>query len=172
MRSHVRCASVCVVVVASIVGVVIPAGATDKAGQVTEFAAGLSPVVLAGNQYGPDLAGISAGPDGNVWFTERLGVRLGRITPDGVITELAGGFPLAVVDGEQTTASPTGITTGPDGNVWVGDEIGPRIGRSTPDGAITVFADGITALTYYTPVEITAGPDGNLWFTEFADPIG
>ena len=166
MRSHVRVASVLVAVVASIAGVAMPAGAADKAGQVTEFSAGLSPVVLAGNQYGPDLAGISAGPDGNVWFTERLGVRLGRITPDGVITELAGGFPAAVVDGAPTDAGPTGITTGPDGNLWFGDETGPRIGRSTPDGAITEFTDGVTALTYYNAVEITAGPDGNLWFTQ------
>src|ERR1043166_4890928 len=32
--------------------------------------------------------GIAAGPDGNVWFTEFDGNRIGRITPAGAITEL------------------------------------------------------------------------------------
>ena len=33
---------------------------------------------------------ITAGPDGNLWFTEDFGNKIGRITPAGVITE----FPI------------------------------------------------------------------------------
>src|SRR5262245_24265924 len=29
--------------------------------------------------------GIAVGPDGNLWFTERAGDKIGRITPTGVI---------------------------------------------------------------------------------------
>jgi virginiamycin B lyase len=50
---------------------------------------------------------ISAGPDGNVWFTEFVGNKIGRITPDGVISE----FLL------PTDSEPLGITAGPDGNL-------------------------------------------------------
>src|SRR5438128_11788033 len=32
---------------------------------------------------------ITAGPDGNLWFTEQSASRIGRITPAGVITEFA-----------------------------------------------------------------------------------
>src|SRR3954471_19246906 len=31
--------------------------------------------------------GITAGPDANLWFTERVGNKIGRITPAGTITE-------------------------------------------------------------------------------------
>jgi virginiamycin B lyase len=31
--------------------------------------------------------GIAAGPDGNLWFTENSGNRIGRITQNGQITE-------------------------------------------------------------------------------------
>jgi len=68
---------------------------------------------------------------------------------------------------------PTGITQGPDGNIWF-TEIdavnGNRIGRITPSGQITEFATGITSGSQ--PFDITVGPDGNLWFTETADRIG
>jgi virginiamycin B lyase len=49
---------------------------------------------------------LTKGPDGNVWFTELAGNRIGSITPGGTITEYA------------TPASPYGITAGPDGNIW------------------------------------------------------
>src|SRR5262245_9987926 len=52
--------------------------------------------------------GIPAGPDGNVWFTESYGVnglKIGRITPSGAITE----YPLPASQGALA------ITAGPDG---------------------------------------------------------
>ena len=33
--------------------------------------------------------GITTGPDGNLWFTEYNGDRIGRITPPGEVTEFA-----------------------------------------------------------------------------------
>ena len=59
--------------------------------------------------------------------------------------------------------SPSGITSGPDGNLWFAESTGPgAIGRITPSGTITEFTSGVSG-----PAEgITLGPDGNLWFTE------
>jgi len=45
-------------------------GRITPSGVVTEFSAGISP--------GTDLEGITAGPDGNLWFTEPDGGRIGR----------------------------------------------------------------------------------------------
>jgi virginiamycin B lyase len=100
---------------------------------------------------------IIVGPDGNLWFTEISGNRIGRITPVGTIVE----FPLPASSG-----MPSGITAGPDGNIWF-TEVGyfyfGKIARITPAGVITEFPlpnpEG-------APSGITAGPDGNLWFTE------
>jgi streptogramin lyase len=63
-----------------------------------------------GLSEGPE--GITAGIDGNVWFAEGdFGTSIGRITPNGDITEFPNGAPASSASGEQ-------ITTGPDGNLW------------------------------------------------------
>ncbi len=117
---------------------------------VTEFSVGIT--------AGANPTDITAGPDGNLWFTEAGGNRIGRITPLGVVTEFSAGI--------SAGASPQGITAGPDGNLWFTEGAGSRIGRITPLGVVTEFSAGITAPA--GPSSITAGPDGNLWFSEFA----
>src|SRR5208337_2211810 len=108
-------------------------------------------------------AGITAGPDGNLWFTEFSGDRIGRITPGGTVTEFSTGI--------TPNSDPDEITAGPDGNLWFTEASGDRIGRITPGGTVTEFSAGITPNS--EPRGITAGPDGNLWFTEASgDRIG
>ena len=114
---------------------------------VTEFSAGIT----------ASPRGITAGPDGNLWFTEASGDRIGRITPLGVVTEFSAGITAG--------ARPQGITAGPDGNLWFTEPGGNRIGRINPTTqVITEFSTGLTPGA--TPFGITAGPDGNLWFAE------
>jgi streptogramin lyase len=67
---------------------------------------------------------IAAGPDGNMWFTERQSGKLGRITPAGTITEFS-------VD---SASAPNGIATGPDGNLWFAEQLTSVIGKSTTSG--------------------------------------
>jgi virginiamycin B lyase len=67
--------------------------------------------------------GITAGPDGNLWFTEHSGNKIGRITPAGVITE----FPIPT-----RRSGPFGITAGPDGNLWFTETNGNKIGAFDP----------------------------------------
>lgn len=54
-----------------------------------------------------------------------------------------------------------GITTGPDGNIWVAETRCDRIARVTPDGGVTEFQIPENSF----PLGIISGPDGNLWFT-------
>jgi streptogramin lyase len=96
----------------------------------------------------------TAGPDGNLWFTESSSNRIARITTIGVVTEFS--VPTASSD-------PRGIASGPDGNLWFAEIIGNKIGRITTCGSITEFSLP-TANSF--PFGITSGPDGNLWFTE------
>ena len=103
---------------------------------------------------------VTAGPDGNLWFTEGgdpVGVtgKIGRITPSGTVTE----FPTAT-----SLSYPIGITAGPDGNLWFTEyNSNGKIGKITPDGVITEYQ---LPTRTSDPIGITAGPDGNLWFTE------
>ena len=121
---------------------------------ITEF-----PIPTAG----ADALEITAGPDGNLWFSETGAAKVGSINPS----------THAFVETSVLTASsePTGITAGPDGNVWFAEQTGDRIGSINP------ITHGVTETAVPTaaalPVGITQGPDGNLWFTELtASKIG
>jgi streptogramin lyase len=110
---------------------------------------------LLGSFVGIDPYGITTGHDGNVWFTEWLGNRVGRITPSGAITE----FPIPTAQ-----SRPYGITAGREGNLWFVEESANKVARVTPSGEISEFPIP-TAGSF--PYGITAGRDGNLWFTEY-----
>jgi streptogramin lyase len=99
-----------------------------------------------------------------MWFTVPLAFppAIGRITPDGAITEFFVAPPRTGID-EFPGAGIGGIATGADGNVWFTlNSNTARIGRITPDGVISLFLGSLSA----QPGGIAPGPDGNLWFTE------
>ena len=75
-------------------------------------------------------AGITLGPDGNMWFVEIFTDKIGRMTPSGVITEFALPTPVS---------APNDIAAGSDGNLWFTEDVGNKIGRITPAGVITEF---------------------------------
>jgi streptogramin lyase len=123
-----------------------------KAGEVTEF-----PVPTAG-----DPNDVAVGPDGNIWYVDPKANVIGRITPEGSITEFA--------DGLSDGAEPAAIVKGPDGKLWFTEQKAGKIGRITTAGVITEFSSGISGGS--EPADIAAGPDGNLWFTLNSDPGG
>jgi virginiamycin B lyase len=134
------------------------------------FAASLSaqtidefPIPTAGSK--PQC--IAAGADGNLWFTETGASKIGRITPDGQISEFTVHSSSAGLILDLRCLSP-----GPDGNLWfttsavlrVGPVLEPkgRIGKITTTGVITLYPHTFPGELY----AITAGPDGAMWFTE------
>ncbi len=122
-------------------GTVIAKIAPD--GTMTEYSAGFDP-----NAFG---VGVTAGPDGNVWFAE-VGTRfpsIGKISPEGNVTLFS-----APADTEA------GLVAGGNGNLWFLD--GPAIGEITPTGLISTFTTDPAG----APGSLTAGPDGTMWFTD------
>jgi virginiamycin B lyase len=67
------------------------------------------------------------------------------------------------------TSTPiTGMTDGPDGNVWFALSADYLVGKITPSGSFTTYPvrDTNSGYTYTAkPEQIAAGSDGNLWFT-------
>ena len=68
------------------------------------------------------------------------------------------------------TPAPTAITAGPDGNLWVTEEI-IGLGTSVPDKVAKMTTGGTFTeysfpTVHSTPSGIATGPDGNLWITE------
>lgn len=104
----------------------------------------------------PYPAGITTGPDGNVWFTDGACSSIAKLD---VSTGSVSRYP-------NIGYHPYGITTGPDGNLWFTDN--PDWGE---DGAIGRLTPGLTVTEWNLPAgcagtgNIVTGPDGNLWFT-------
>jgi virginiamycin B lyase len=125
------------------------------AGKVTEFTAGNGP------------AGITSGPDGNLWFTDAppYGDTLGRLTPAGAVQEYNYYPPL-------TPAGPSGSfgedIVAADGQLWFsaqehGASAATEIAHSTTSGMLVgaVMPPGSPTI-----VALTLGPDGDIWFTQ------
>ena len=113
-----------------------------------------------------DPFGITAGPDGALWFTETFNGKIGRITTAGLITE----FPVPAKFGQLNM-----ITAGPDGALWFTAIIGFDIARapacglglsaSFANGTLTMnFSLGTaTAATWYANLKTGAGGEKQLW---------
>ena len=99
---------------------------------------------LGGAAYANE--GITTGPDGNVWFTDRGSNAIGMINPTTHAISL---FSLPTAN-----AWPFGITTGPDDNLWFTEDFGNKIGEINPTThVITEFP-----LSIGWPRGITVGP--------------
>ncbi|HEX2973662.1 MAG TPA: hypothetical protein VHP11_15110 [Tepidisphaeraceae bacterium] len=117
----------------------------------------------------PDYSAITAGPDGNMWFVESRGNTIGRITPDGVITE----FEIPADSSSATARHPDpNLIAGPDGKLWftVHTASNPvyQILTLTPDGQ---FAE-VSPVQDVGIGELTTGVDGNVWYTQSNGEIG
>jgi streptogramin lyase len=115
-----------------------------------------SPAIRTNSQ----IYGLTAGPDGNMWFMDGtwgviyrfnlVGTNVGTLTP----------FSLP-----QTNCEPVCIIPGPDGALWFTEHASNKVARITTDGVVTEFPiprpNGINP----KPYAIIVGPDSNLWFT-------
>ena len=121
------------------------------AGAASAGAPAVSSFSVGSGRIGVDQ--IAPGPGGDLWFTEALAGRVGRISASGAISQ----FALT-----SSAPGPRGIAEGPDGDIWFTDYTGSEIGRVTPSGQVTEFPVAGSSLPY----SISSGPDGDLWFTE------
>src|SRR5262249_33733050 len=125
----------------------------------------------AANSY---PAGITLGSDGNLWFVEFFGNKIGQIIASGPSTGTITEWPVPTPN-----RGPIFITTGPDGNLWFTEEyrnlstgeFGNTIGKFTI--TTKTFAEIEVPTQHSGPYGITVGPDGGIWFAEvFGNKIG
>ena len=146
-------------------------GRITPAGTVTEFP-------VNGFMVGSRFGGITAGPDGNLWFMDSGDFpdsgKIGRITPTGDITF----FSIPLIASAGTFQD---IVAGPDGSLWFTDRylaVGPgccdtggRIDSVAVTGQVTEFPVRIPGCYLNTlkpfcgyPTGIALGPDDDVWF--------
>jgi virginiamycin B lyase len=99
---------------------------TVSTGGVARFNTGAFPMSPNG------LEDITAGPDGNLWFTENAGNNLYRSNVATFADQIAA----------ATAASgPSGIAAGPDGNLWFTESLEDNVRRVTTDGSPVMLAE-------------------------------
>ena len=114
------------------------------------------PVTAPSESSPPGASAIARGADGALWFTDRHGNAIGRMSTTGTVTR----YNAPSID------EPSGIALGPDGALWFTNQSGGpggtgSIGRVTPSGVVSNYTGpGIS-----DPSGIALGPDGALWFT-------
>ncbi len=136
-------------------------------------------------------SGIALGPDGSLYIADRLNFRVRKVSPEGVITTVAGnGVQASGGDGAlavQAQLFPIALAIGTDGSLYISDGgsgavmgDGGRIRRIGPDNIITTVAghgamgfggDGglATVARFDSPMGITVGPDNNLYIADYSN---
>lgn len=124
-------------------------GKITTGGQITEYSTHVDAGIFDAEDYTP--ANITAGPDGNLWFTNPQVARtrniVGKVTTAGAVTIY------------NTADTALAITAGPNGNLWVIEF--SHVAQISTSGAETECP----ALKGTGYDGITTGPDGNIWFT-------
>jgi streptogramin lyase len=113
---------------------------------------------------GPDS--VTAGPDGNLWFSEINTPMIAKITPQGSVSEIA----LPISSGQNAGQ----IVFGPNGNLWFPIST-LNASNGTPSGTgeiLEMTPTGTVVQTFTLPavddaLSLTQGPDGNIWFADY-----
>jgi streptogramin lyase len=127
---------------------------------------------------GTNIAGITAGPGGRIWFTDNAvnpvtnasNAKVGWITPQGKIKM----FDLPTKD--QRAGELGNIIAGPKDDVWFLDSLSGGSNRKSPAAIGSITARGRLRMYQFVetdssgsyapgpPSDLIAGPGGKLWF--------
>ncbi|MEO8799780.1 MAG: hypothetical protein ABI551_17935, partial [Polyangiaceae bacterium] len=125
---------------------------------------------------------VALGRDGSIYIADSGNRRVRKITPNGVISTVAGtGNDAYDGDGGPATSAsirePHGLAVGPDGSLYVTDTVAENLRRITADGTITTIAGAnpagthdvvgpasAAALSY--PSGVTVAPDGTIYVAD------
>lgn len=139
------------------------------------FGDGVGPTGQVGNP-----AALALAPDGTLYVADARYALIRRVSPAGRITTVTGqGDRPGTLDGPVATArfrSPTGLALGPDGTLFVADELGCSIRRITPRGQVRTLAgspiilggeDGPGATAQFrAPEAVAVDGSGNVYVAE------
>lgn len=125
----------------------------------TDFSGDGGPATSAGFR---DPCGVAVDGAGNLFVADTSNHCIRKVTPDGTITTVAGGF--APQGGPSSFGSPTGVAVDGAGNLFITGTLNDQVHKVAPDGAMTTVA-GIGAAGF-------SGDGGPAISASLHDPSG
>ena len=135
---------------------------------------------------------VAVGPDGSLYIADGSNYRVRRVSPDGIITTVAGNGSQCPIprtqpcgDGGLATLAqitwPDTLAVGSDGRLYIGASNDARIRRVGTDGIIRTVAgtgaqgttgDGgpATSALLWSPNGLAVGPDGSFYISDSGGP--
>lgn len=116
--------------------------------------------------------------DGNLFVADTGNNRIRKITPEGIVSTVAGEGTAGYADGAAGEAqfnAPVGVAVDERGNVYVADTYNDRIRQITPEGQVKTIAGGATPgyadgaaadALFDTPCAVAVAPDGELYVAD------
>ena len=119
-------------------------------------------------------SGLAIDADGNIYVADTGNNRIRKITPQGIVSTIAGDGTAGYADGPASQAKfdgPVGVAVDKAGDVFVADSYNDRVRLISPNGQVTTvagakgpgYADGQSAMALFdTPCGVAVTADGSL----------
>lgn len=122
-------------------------------------------------------------PDGSLVVADTGNHAIRRVSPDGVVTTIAGDGVAGLVDGAAERArfrAPVGVAVAPDGRIIVADTYNDRIRQIDPAGQVRTLAGGdgpglvdgsALEARFDTPCAVAVAPDGRVFVADTGNGV-
>lgn len=153
----------------------------SNSGEVATFIGSGYAAFADGNGRNAHLKGpdnIAMSDDGNLYVADADNFRIRKITPDGMITTIAGSGLMGYKDGDGKSARfayPTGVAVDSHGNVYIADRGSHTIRKIAADGNVSTIAgngfpgyvDGNGKMTHLRqPISVAVDHDDNIYVAD------
>jgi streptogramin lyase len=122
--------------------------------------------------------GVAAGPDGNVYVADTHNSLIRKISPQGIVTTIAGALTSSTKDHPdslQRLDNPYGIVVGKNGTVYFTDWERNMVRKISPEGKMSIIAGGTDpgakdgkglSASFFLPQGIAIDDEGNLYIAD------